>query len=189
MTKRKLITSLTIAGVTLFALYKVEQVLEKEYAEIPTPNHPNLENDEEEKESAVKEVVEKTVKKVKLTAKKIKIAVRRRLVRILGWCIEHNDEIEAVKSIVTLTAAAFTLKGSVARAKTPPLDPGLYDAGMRAGMRNIVSFMVDDEEGFVKGIPGCGDAVLAYKTIDESTAKLIENGKLMYKLVERGEAV
>ena len=139
MITKELICKLTIAGITLFAVYEVTKTItEKKYVETTTPNHPNTEPEEEPKT-----VVEKVKAKAKDAGKAIARAAKKMADKIknsaiyekclyayaktLSFLIIHENEIRTLKEAVLLIAAFATLKGALKKGSVPrrtkPLTP------------------------------------------------------------------
>lgn len=124
MTTKQKLFGLTIAGVTLFTVYKItEYVAEKKYAETATPNHPHTENTEEEKN-----IVEKVADKCKEDAKEIAHKVmdskaakhlKQAGEKMMKFIMSHEDEIRSLKEVIGFVAAVYTLKGAIGRSKMP----------------------------------------------------------------------
>lgn len=140
MITKELICKLTIAGVTLFAVYEVTKTLtEKKYVETTTPNHPNTEPADEEPKTVTEKVKAKVVdtgKAIARAAKKMADKIKNSKVyekglyayaKVLSFLIIHENEIRTLKEAVLLIAAFATLKGALKKGSVPrrtkPLTP------------------------------------------------------------------
>ena len=196
MITKELICKLTIAGVTLFAVYEVTKTItEKKYVETTTPNHPNTEPEEEPKT-----VVEKVKAKAKDAGKDIARAAKKMANKIknsaiyekclyayaktLSFLITHENEIRTLKEAVLLIAAFATLKGALKKGSVPrrtkPLKP-IYiqhiDTGDGDTYRNalfedknvtdFLKYLGESEDGVIRNNV-LGDKVIRYAVVDDS---------------------
>lgn len=120
---KKTIFKATIAGITLFTVYKVTKTQEeKKYANVSTPDHPISKTEEKKEEKSIKKVVEKEVNKIKnnKAVKKIQQVSKK----ISEWIVAHSEGIDAGVKFISLIASLFTLRTAVIRSnQASPLNP------------------------------------------------------------------
>ena len=188
MITKELICKLTIAGVTLFAVYEVTKTItEKKYVETTTPNHPNTEPVDEEPKTVVEKVKAKAKdagKAIARAAKKMANKIKNSAIyekclyayaKTLSFLIIHENEIRTLKEAVLLIAAFATLKGALKKGSVPrrtkPLKPvyhkiqadGRHDCGWKDdGVYEFVKYLSTTDHGEIRNREILGDKAIEY---------------------------
>jgi hypothetical protein len=114
VTNKKIIFAATIAGVTLFTIYKATKD-KRAYSEVPTASEVDSETKPVKEEKVNK--CEEIKKDVKKKVEKVKLSIKRRVEKILAFLVAHADEIDAIRQTVTLVASLFTLRSVMQKSK------------------------------------------------------------------------
>lgn len=138
LTKRLIFTA-TVFGATLFTIYKVKtEQKEEKYTEVPTPDHPSVE--QPKKESKIKE-----------SYAKVKAKVIEKYAKAKAWAIVHQEEINLLHSVIALAASVYTLKSAISHDKLyssmalPAPDPGKeVTAALQDAATSVASYSTCD---------------------------------------------
>lgn len=103
--KKKVLFGLAIAGVTIFAIYKMEQS-KKNYTRVSTPKHPIHETEtEEENCDGETENVDDIDDSEEET---VKDKIKRYAIKFVNYILEHRDQIEALSTVIAFSASVLS---------------------------------------------------------------------------------